>query len=191
MKNVWKTLLVVVPLTIVAACTDAAKAPAEAAMAAASAAMDSLKGDATKYAPDAVKSLEFSYSTAKDSMANRDYQGVLIFAKDIPAKAREALAKADAAKAALAKAWSEAGDGMTKTIHAAKSQLHLLGGAKKLPAGMDKATLAKANADLASLERGQAAATEQYKTGDWSGAVAKAKDLNAQGLQLLKAIGIK
>jgi len=191
MKNVWKTLLVVVPLTIVAACTDADKAPAEAALTAAGAAMDSLKGDATKYAPDAVKSLESSYSTAKEFMANQGYRGVVTFAKDIPAKAKEALAKAEVAKAALAKAWSEAGESMTKTFNTAKSHLHALANAKKLPAGVDKAALAKAHTDLASLEAGWAAATEQYKAGEWSGAVAKAKDLNAQGLQLLKAIGIK
>jgi len=80
---------------------------------------------------------------------------------------------------------------MTPTINAAKSQLHLLAGGKKLPAGMDKATLAKAHADLASLDRGSAAATEQYKAGDWSGAVAMAEDLDALGLQPLKTIDVK
>jgi hypothetical protein len=188
MKNVWKTMAVVVPLAFMAACTDTAKAPAEAAMAAAGAAMDSLKGDATKYASEDVKKLESVYGVAKDSMANKDYQGALTFTKDIPAKAKEALAKADAAKAELAKAWNEAGDSMTKTIEAAK---HRLSGSKKSPAGLDKATLAKAHADLTSLEAGWTAATEQYKSGDWSGAVAKAKDLNAKGQELLKSLGTK
>jgi hypothetical protein len=135
MRNVWKIMAVVVPLTIALACTDAAKAPAEAAMAAAGDAMNSLKGDAARYAPDAVKSLESSYGTAKDSLANKDYQGALLFAKDIPAKAKEALAKADATKTALAKAWNEAADGMNKTIYAAKSHLDMLSRSKNLPAG--------------------------------------------------------
>jgi hypothetical protein len=46
-----------------------------------------------------------------------------------------------------------------------------------LPAGMGKAPLAKAHADLASLEL--------------VSAVAMAKDLNALGLQLLETIDIK
>jgi hypothetical protein len=191
MRNVWKIMAVVVPLTIALACTDAAKAPAEAAMAAAGDAMNSLKGDAARYAPDAVKSLESSYGTAKDSLANKDYQGALLFAKDIPAKAKEALAKADATKTALAKAWNEAADGMNKTIHAAKSHLDMLSRSKNLPAGMDKTTLAKAKIDLESLQRGWSAAVDQSKAGDLNGAIAKAKDLSAQGLELLKAIGIK
>ncbi len=190
MKNSWMAMAMVVPLALVAACTDETKAPAEAAMAAAGAAMDSLKGDAAKYAPDAVKSLEASYSVARDSMANKDYKGALTFARDIPAKAKDALARAAAAKDALAKAWSEASDGMTKTIHAAKTHLDTLSRAKKLPAGMDKATLTKAHADLESLEKGWTDAMEQYRSGDLSGAVAKAKELSAQGATLLKAIGL-
>jgi hypothetical protein len=186
--NPWKTMALVVPLALVAACTDAAKAPAEAAMTAAGAAMDSLKGDAAKYAPDEVKKLESTYDVAKASMANKDYQGALTFSKDIPAKAKEALAKADAAKAELTKAWKDAGDGIDRSIAAAK---HRLSGAKKPPAGLDKAALAKAHADLASIEAGWTAATEQFKSGDWMGAVAKAKDLNARGVELLKTLGTK
>ncbi len=190
MTHAWKTMAAVVSLAIVTGCTDSNKAPAEAAMAAASAAMDSLKGDAAKYAPDAVKRLESSYSTAKDSLANKDYQGVLTFAKDIPAKAKDALAQAAAAKAELAKAWSEAGDRMAKVIDSAKSRLDALAGSKKLPAGMDKATLDSWQANLASLQADWTAAAEQYKAGDWGGAVAKAKELNDRGLALHKSIGL-
>jgi hypothetical protein len=191
MKNVWKTMAVVVPLALVAACTDAAKAPAEAAMAAASAAMDSLKGDAAKYAPDAVKSVESAYATAKDSMANKDYQGALTFAKDIPAKVKDALAKAAAAKDALVKAWDDASGSITKMIDAAKSRLDILAQSKKLPAGMDKATLANAQTGLTSLQSGLASATEQFKSGDMAGAIAKASAMKTQGLDLLKSLGMQ
>lgn len=190
MKNVWKAMAVVVPLAL-ASCTDEAKAPAEAAMAAAGAAMGSLTGDAAKYTPDAVKSLESAYGVAKASMANKDYQGALTFAKDIPAKAGEVLAKADATKTALEKAWTEAGEGMTKTVAAAKIRLHVLSREKKLPTGMDKAAFDKFHSDLAAIEAGWAAAAEQYKAGDLSGAVAQAGDLNARGLELLRTIGVK
>ena len=56
---------------------------------------------------------------------------------------------------------------------------------------MDKAALAKAQGGLASLQSGWTAASEQYKAGDWSGAIAKAKDLKAQGMDLLKSIGLQ
>lgn len=187
-KN-WKMLAAVVPFAMVVGCTDAAKVPAEAAMAAASAAVESLKGDAAKFAPEAVKSVESAYSVAEASMANKNYQTVITFAKDIPAKAKEALAAAAAKKEALSKAWNDASESMTKLMHEAKSRLDALGHAKKLPAGMDKAALAKAHAGLTSLQSGWASASEQYKSGDWSGAIAKANELKAQGMELLHSIG--
>ena len=110
-------------------------------------------------------------------MANKDYPGALTFAKDIPAKAGEVLARADATKTALEKAWTEAGEGMTKTVAAAKIRLHVLSREKKLPTGMDKAAFDKFHSDLAAIEAG------------W--AVAQAKDLNGRGLELLRTIGVK
>jgi hypothetical protein len=191
MAKTWRILAAVIPFALLAACTDAAKAPAEAAMAAASTAVESLKGDAAKFAPEAVKAVEASYATAKEFIAKQDYKGALAAAQDIPVKAKEAIAKATATKDALVKAWNEAGGSLTKMMDAARSRLDILAQSKKLPAGMDKAALAKAQADFASLQGGWAAATEKYKAGDWSGAIAKAKDLNAQGMDLLKAIGLR
>lgn len=186
MTTAWKTMVLVVPAVLVAACTDGDRAPAEAAMQAASAAMESLKGDATKYAPDEVKALESSYGVAKASLANKDYQGVISFTRDIPARAKEALAKAEAAKAELARSWKEAGDGVTKAMDAAK---HRLAGSKKPPAGMDKAALARAHAEIASIEAGWAAAAAQYQSGDLKGAVARATELNSRSRDLLAHLG--
>ncbi len=157
-------------------------------MAAASTAMESLKGDAAKYAPEEVKKLESTYGVARDSMTNKDYQGALTFTKDIPARARDVLAKVDAAKAELAKAWKEAGDGVASTLEAAK---HRLSASRKPPAGLDNAGLARVHADLESIEAGWVAAKARYDSGDLSGAVAKARELNAQGLEVLQALGAR
>lgn len=191
MKNTWKTLAVVVPFALVAACTDAAKAPAEAAMAAAASAVDSLKGEATKWAPEAVKSVETTYGSAKDLIAKQDYKGALATAGEIPAKAKDALAKAAANKDVVVKAWNEAGGSLTKMMDAAKSRLDILAQSKKLPKGMDKATVAQAQADLSTLQSGWASAVEQFKSGDMSGAMEKASALKAKGLELLKTLGLQ
>jgi hypothetical protein len=89
------------------------------------------------------------------------------------------------------KAWADAGGSIPKMLEAAKSRLDILAQAKKLPAGMDKAALAKAQGGLASLQSGWTAASEQFKAGDWSGAIARAKDLKVQGMDLLKSIGLQ
>ena len=188
MTNGWKTVALVVPAVLVAACADGDRVPAEAAMKAASAAMESLKGDAARYAPEEVKALESMYGVARASLANKDYQGVISFTRDIPTKARQALAKAEAAKAELAKAWKEAGDGVVKAMDAAK---HRLAGSEKHAPGMDKAAVARARAELASMEAGWADATAQYQSGDLNGAVARASELDARGHALLATLGAR
>jgi hypothetical protein len=190
MTKTWRMLAAVVPFVLVTACTDAAKAPAEAAMAAAASAVDSLKGEAVKFAPDAVKAVEASYNSAKDLIAKQDYKGALSAAQSIPALAKEALAKAAANKQVLVNAWNEAGGSITKMVDAAKSRLDILAQSKKLPAGMDKATLEKAQSGLTSIQSSLASAAEQFKAGDYAGALSKANNLKAQGAELLKSIGL-
>ena len=55
-------------------------------MAAAGSAVESLQGEAAKYAPDAVKAVQTSYASAKDLVAKQDYKGALAAASDIPAQ---------------------------------------------------------------------------------------------------------
>jgi len=189
MKNP-RVLVAAIPFLFSLACTDAAKAPAEAAMTAAASALDSLKGDAAKFAPDSVKAIEASYATAKDLLAKQDYKGALAAASDIPGKAKEALASAAAKKNELLKAWSDAGSSLNAMVSAMKSRLGILSQAKKLPAGMDKATLEKANQGLAALEAGWQKATADFSSGSLSAAVASAKDLKAKAADLMKSIGM-
>ena len=86
MTEALRIALAVVPFALVVACTDAAKAPAEAAMAAAGAAVESLQGEAAKFAPDAVKAVQASYASAKELVAKQDYKGALAAAGDMPAQ---------------------------------------------------------------------------------------------------------
>ncbi|MEY2668382.1 MAG: hypothetical protein RJA59_1020 [Pseudomonadota bacterium] len=181
--------LAVVPFALVVACTDAAKAPAEAAMAAAGSAVESLQGEAAKYAPDAVKAVQASYASAKDLVAKQDYKGALAAASDIPAKAKAALAAAKAKKDEIIQAVSDLAGSVQKSINALKERVAALTSAKKLPAGIDKAAVAKANEGVAAVEAGWQKLTEQVKGGDYAAAMAKGKELKAQADDLLKSLG--
>lgn len=181
--------LAVVPFALVVACTDAAKAPAEAAMAAAGSAVESLQGEAAKYAPDAVKAVQTSYASAKDLVAKQDYKGALAAASDIPAKAKAALAAAKAKKDEIVQAVSDLAGSVQKSINALKERVAALTSAKKLPAGIDKAAVAKANEGVAAVEAGWQKLTEQVKGGDYAAAMAKGKELKAQADDLLKSLG--
>ena len=61
--------------------------------------------------------------------------------------------------------------------------------AKKLPAGMDKAVLARANEGVAAIESGWQRLSEQVKSGDFTGAIAKGTELKTQAEDILASIG--
>jgi hypothetical protein len=191
MQSSLRIALAVIPFALSVACTDAAKAPAEAAMAAAGSAVESLQSEAAKYAPDAVKSAQAGYASAKDLVAKQDYAGALAIAKDIPAKVKAALAAAAAKKDELVKASAEISAGVQQTLADLKAKVASLMSAKKLPAGMDKAVVAKANEGVAAIESGWQKVTEQVKSGDYTAAIAKGKELKAQADDLLTSIGGK
>jgi hypothetical protein len=189
MQKMLKLAVAVIPFALFVGCTDAAKAPAEAAMAAAGSAVESLKGEAEKYAPDAVKSVQASYAAAKDLVAKQDYKGALAAAGDIPGKAKAALAAAAAKKDALVKSWGELAAGVPELVNNLKARIASLSSAKKLPKGIDKAVIAKANEGVASIESGWKGLADQVKGGNYDAAIAKGKELKAQGQAIWQSIG--
>jgi hypothetical protein len=189
MQRMLKLAVAVIPFALFVGCTDAAKAPAEAAMAAAGSAVDSLKGEAEKFAPDAVKSVQASYASAKDLVAKQDYKGALAIASDIPAKVKAALAAAAAKKDALLKSWGELAASVPEMVNSLKARISSLSSAKKLPKGIDKAVIAKANEGVAAIESGWQGLSDQVKGGNYDAAIAKGKELKAQAQAILASIG--
>jgi hypothetical protein len=189
MRKMLALAAVVIPFALIVGCTDAAKAPAEAAMTAAGAAVASIPGEAAKFAPDAVKSVQASYASAKDLIAKQDYKGALALASDIPAKVKAALTAAAAKKDELLKSWGELSAGIPEMVTSIKARLASLTSAKKLPKGIDKAAIAKANEGVAAIESGWQGLADQVKGGNYDAAIAKGKELKAQGQAILASIG--
>jgi hypothetical protein len=191
MPRLLKTVAALVPLVLVTACTDAAKAPAEAAMKAADAAVATLQGEATRYVPDGVAAVQKSLASAKEMIAREDYKGALAAAGEIPAKVKVVLALAAAKKDELVKAFDDVAGKLPDMLAAIKSRLGILAQSKKLPAGLDKAALAKANEGTAALESGWQKVQDEFKGGNLRQAIAGAKDLQAKGAEIMKAIGLQ
>lgn len=191
----FKTLrlaAVLVPVALILACTDAAKAPAAAAMKVAESAVAKLQGDAAKLAPDQVKAVQDAYDQAKQAIAKQDYKGALAVARDIPDKAKAALAAATAKKDELVKSWNEVSGSLPNMVGAIRSRVDVLSQSKKLPAGLDQATLGKAKEGLAAMESGWTKLSEQFKSGDMSEAViAQAKGLKDKGMEIMKSLGMQ
>jgi len=193
-----KHLAPVAALAFLFACTDAAKAPAEAAIKGADAALAGVKAEAAKWVPDQLKAVEGALAQAKDLAAKNDFKGALAVAKDLPAKvAGLATAAADAAKAAAAKKdeamkqFAGVTGPVGQLVDAIKSRLDILGQAKKLPKGIDAKQVAAAKDGLAGVQKDLADAGAKLAAGSYQEALAVAAPLKDKALAIAASIGLK
>ena len=189
--------LALAPFLLLAACTDAAKAPAEAALKAGEAAVAGISDEVSKLAPVQVQAAKEALSNAKALAAKQDYKSALTAAGEVTAKVKEAVAAAQAKKeevaralAAAQKAFADATAALPGQISAIKAKLASLSKAKKLPKGITKATLAEAKKSFAALEESAAKLKARAET-DVNGALAEAGDLQRKATDLAKKIGVK
>ena len=167
------------------------KEPAEAAIKAAEAAVAAAKAEAVKYVPDQVKGVEDALKTAKDAFEKKEYTQALNAAKDLPAKAKELAAAAEAKKAEMTKAWGEMAEGLPKMVAAIKSRVDILSMSKKLPANLDKAKLEGAKAGLAEITQAWTDADSAFKGGNISDALAKANAVKAKAAEIMTTLGMQ
>lgn len=182
-----KTLLAVVPFLLAVACTDPAKAPAQAAIQAGEAAVATLTEEVTKFAPEQVQAVKDALAKAKASAAAEKWNDALAAAKDVPAAVSKAIADAKAKKAELEKAaaeklaaakaaFDEAQAQLPAKIAELKKQVAALAKTKKLPKGVTKDAVVQAKTAVAALEDGSAKLAETAKT-DMAAAAEGAKAL--------------
>jgi hypothetical protein len=175
---------------VLVACESADKAPAAAAISTAQTAIDAVKGEAAKYAPDQVKSVEDTLATARANFERKDFKAALTGAQDAAAKAKDLGAAAAAKKAELTKAWEEISGGVPKMAAAIKSRVDILSQSKKLPAGLDKAKLDGAKSGLAALNQSWTEASEAFKAGNVTDAVAKATAAKDKAVEVMTALNM-
>jgi len=184
-RHVYSFIVVILAATLIAACGGGDKGPAETALKAAEAAIDSAKGEASKYMPDQVRSLESALSSTREKLSKGDYKAVLSEAPALTSKAQEIASAAAAKKAELTKSWEGLSSGMPRVVEAIKSRVDILSQSKKLPAGMSAETLAQAKAGLSEITQQWTAATEASKGGNLMDAIAKASSVKVKAAEVL------
>ncbi len=189
--------LALAPFLLLSACTDAAKAPAEAALKAGEAAVASVTEEVAKLAPVQVQAAKDALSAAKTQAAKQEYKAALAAAGEVTGKVKEAVAAAQAKKeeaaralAAAQKAFADATAALPGQLSAIKAKLTSLGKAKKLPKGITKATLAQAKSAYAAAEEGLAKLKARAET-DVNGALAEAGELQRKAADLAKQLQVK
>jgi hypothetical protein len=190
MKKYLKLMVLMILVLFAAACAKDSK-PAEGAIKAAEAAINAAKGEAVKYVPDQVKSLEDGLQAAKDAFAKKDYQAALNAAKDLPGKAKDLAAIAATKKEELTKAWKEMSGGLPKMVEAIKSRVNVLSESKKLPANLDKAKLDGVKAGLPEVTQMWNDAQKAFSGGNLADAVSKAKTIKDKAVEMMTTLGMQ
>jgi len=190
MKKWLKPIVLMVLVLFVAACASGKK-PAEEAIKAAEAAINAAKGEAMKYLPDQVKTLEDGLTAAKEALAKKDYKAALSAAKDLPGKANDLAAAAATKKEELTKAWKEMSGGLPKMVEAIKSRVDILSQSKKLPANLDKAKLEGVKAGLPEVTQMWDDAQKAFSGGNLADAISKAKTIKDKAVEMMTTLGMQ
>lgn len=159
-------------VALLAACADSARAPAQAAIQGTEALLAAVRAEAEKYAPEQLKAVDEALAAAKASFSKGEFKAALDGAKELPGKAMALGSAAAVKKAELVKAFQDAAGRIPGQIEAVKARLEELAKARKLPAGLDAATVQAARERLAEASQ----AWEEATAGMKAGALARAAE---------------
>jgi hypothetical protein len=169
-------------------------APAQKAIADIEAAVAAAGEDATKYIPDEVQAVNDQVANLKAMFDKKDYKGVLAAAPALLTQAQgltsEAAAKKTEMMDAYAGEWSTLSSSVPEAVAAIQSRVDVLSKSKKLPAGMDAATLDGVKTGLAEANSMWSQATEAQAAGDLEQAVTLAQQVKTRTDELLTTLGM-
>lgn len=195
-KNVAVSLMAA-SLLVLAACAGQ-KGPATAAVQAAESALAAVKDEAAKYAPTDLQGVETTLANLKGSLEKGDYKAVVDGApaltsaiSSLKSAAEAKKSEVEAAMAAAKTDWTSLSTDVPNMVTAIQSRVDILSKAKSLPKGITKEAFESAKSGLDMLKSGAADATAAATSGDFTTAVAKAKELKAKGAEVLALLGMK
>lgn len=169
-------------------------APAQKAIADIEAAVAAAGEDATKYVPDQVQAVNDQLANLKAMFDKKDYKGVLAGAPAVLTQAQGLTAAAAAKKTEMtdmyAGEWSTLAESVPQAVAAIQSRVDILSKSKKLPAGMDAATLDSVKSGLAEANSTWTQATQAQAAGDLEQAVTLAQQVKTRTDELLTTLGM-
>jgi len=168
--------------------------PAKKAIADIETAVSAAGDDAVKYVPDEVRAVNDQVASLKAQFDKKDYKGVVAAAPAVLAQAQALAASAAAKKTesmdALNAEWGSLAASVPQAVAAIQSRVDILSKSKKLPAGIDKATLESTKAGLAEANTLWTQATAAQSSGDLEQAVGLGRQTKEKADGLLAALGM-
>jgi soluble cytochrome b562 len=193
-KSFRSLLLLAFVALLASACTNY-KEPAQTAISQAETALDAISVDAQKYLPDKYQEVQAAIDAAKAVFSKGDYKNALAAAKELPtqvsALATEVAAAKQAAIASLTDTWNSMSADLPNMVNAIQSRVDTLSKSKKLPKNLDQASFDAAKTGLDDMKSTWSAATQSFNSGNVEDAVAKAKQVQEKGTEVMGLLGMK
>lgn len=193
-KSFRSLLFLAVVALAASACTNY-KEPAQQAIAQAETALDAISVDAQKFLPDKYKEVQDAIDAAKATFEKNDYKNALAQAKDLPAKVAALATDVSAAKQAAIATWTDEWNSLSadlpNLVNAIQSRVDTLSKSKKLPKNIDQATFEAAKTGLDDMKSTWNAASQSFNSGNVEDAVAKAKQVQEKGTEIMSQLGMK
>jgi hypothetical protein len=181
---------------LVAGCAGQ-KGPATQAIASIETTLGSIRDDAAKYASTELQQAETALAGLKDSLARKDYKGVIAAAPGVTAQVAALQSAVTAKKAEVQAAMAAAGDqwramsaDLPNMIAAIESRVDTLGQSKKLPKTLSADAFKAAKEGLDFMKSTWAEASKLFGSGNAVDAVAKANAVKEKGAEVLKLLGM-
>ncbi len=190
----FRSLLVLAFVALLASACTNYKEPAQTAISQAETALDAISVDAQKYMRDKYQEVQAEIDAAKAVFAKGDYKNALAAAKDLPTKvsalATDVAAAKQTAIAALTESWNALSSDLPNMVNAIQSRVDVLSKSKKLPKNLDQASFDAAKAGLDDMKSTWSAATQSFNSGNVEDAVAKAKQVQQKGTEVMGLLGM-
>jgi HAMP domain-containing protein len=174
--------IVVLGVTAVA-CSS--RGPAEAALKAAEESVTALGDDAKNFASEQYEGLSDALADVRQKFEAGEYAEVLTAAQALPARAQEVAQAAAAKKSELTAQWTELSGSLPTMMSDLQAKVDELTKMRRLPRGMDKATVEAAAGQIESLSQMWTEASAAFQGGNIQAALSQASELKSKAEALM------
>jgi hypothetical protein len=181
--------LVTVVLVLAAACAGG-RGAAERAIAEADSAIAAVEPEASKVAPDQLKTLQDAVASGRASLEANDYEAAVAAVQDVPARAQELAAQVPAKRAELTASWDTLNAAMARNLDSVDARLDRAGRTRRYPPGLNAAAVDSLKQVIASARQQRAEAETMAQTGDLAQALAKGLEIKGRVSQAMAAVGM-
>lgn len=176
-------------LLLTAACAGG-RGAAERAIAQADSAVAAVEPEASKVAPDQLKTLQDAVASGRASLEANDYEAAVAAVQDVPARAQELAGQLPAKRAELTASWDTLSGAMARNLDSVEARLDRAARTRRYPPGLNAQAVDSLKQVIATARQEWAEAETMSRNGNLAQALAKGLEIKGKVSQVMVAVGM-